>query len=86
VAGNTPLHIAATRNYKESVKWLLLRGADPTIKNKSGKTARDLAQQAASEDSIAVLNAWNVADAGTHSQRRPNTSASAAEVGAGKKP
>jgi ankyrin repeat protein len=65
VAGNTPLHVCATRNFKESVKWLLQRGADPLLKNKSGKTATDLADQANSEDAIEVLNKWNPADTST---------------------
>lgn len=62
VAGNTPLHICATRNFKESVKWLLQRGCDPLIKNKSGKTALDLAEQACSEDCITLLKKWDSKD------------------------
>jgi hypothetical protein len=42
VGGNTPLHVAATRNSKESAKWLLRRGADVTALNKNGKTPYDL--------------------------------------------
>ncbi|KAI8895150.1 hypothetical protein BC833DRAFT_510069, partial [Globomyces pollinis-pini] len=38
VGGNTPLHVAASRNSKESTKWLLMRGADTEKINKSGKT------------------------------------------------
>jgi ankyrin repeat protein len=59
VAGNTPLHISATRNFKESVKWLLQRGADPTSKNKSGKTALELAEQSNSDDTTSFLKSWN---------------------------
>ncbi|XP_033754838.1 serine/threonine-protein phosphatase 6 regulatory ankyrin repeat subunit B-like isoform X2 [Pecten maximus] len=42
--GNTPLH-CASRDYDEQlIKTLLDLGADPTIKNKDGKTPRDLAE------------------------------------------
>lgn len=48
VGGNTPLHVAASRNSKESTKWLLLRNADTEIVNKSGKKPFDVAIQASS--------------------------------------
>jgi len=43
LTGNTPLHIAATRNAKECVKWLLTRGADRSIKNGNGQTPDQVA-------------------------------------------
>jgi ankyrin repeat protein len=46
VAGNSPLHVAASRNCKESTKWLLTRGADKNKPNKAGKTAWDCGIQA----------------------------------------
>ena len=39
--GDTPLHIAARRDYCVVVKLLLNHGADPTIRNKKGRTPRD---------------------------------------------
>ena len=55
VGGNTALHIAAARNSKESAKWLLLRGTDPSIKNKSNKTAQEVAHTASSAEVEAVI-------------------------------
>ncbi|MBD3272845.1 hypothetical protein GF385_00650 [Candidatus Dependentiae bacterium] len=43
--GNTPLHLAAREANKAMVKILLEKGADPTIKNKKGKTPRKLAKK-----------------------------------------
>jgi ankyrin repeat protein len=45
VGGNTPLHVAASRNSKESAKWLLLRGSDTEKLNKSGKIPYEVALQ-----------------------------------------
>ena len=55
VGGNTPLHVAASRNSKEATKWLLNRGADVTKVNKSGKKPLDMAVQANCTEVIAVL-------------------------------
>jgi ankyrin repeat protein len=43
--GNTPLHIAAERNYPKIVELLLQNGANPCAKNKAGLTPLDLAKQ-----------------------------------------
>ena len=45
VGGNTPLHVAASRNSKESTKWLLTRGSNLEAPNKNGKTPLEVAQQ-----------------------------------------
>jgi ankyrin len=45
--GNTPLHEAARLNRGYFVQELIKLGADPGIKNRAGKTAMDLAEEAA---------------------------------------
>ncbi|KAL2916907.1 hypothetical protein HK105_203686 [Polyrhizophydium stewartii] len=55
VAGNTSLHVAATRNSKESTKWLLMRGADRERKNKSNKTPLEAAIQANCPDTAEII-------------------------------
>jgi hypothetical protein len=48
-AGNTPLHLVAIYNYSPSaVKVLMQYGANPDIKNRQGKTARELVEDEAS--------------------------------------
>ena len=54
--GNTPLHVAAWYNNQESVKDLLLNGADPKLKNNDNKTALDLAKEAGHNDIIKSLS------------------------------
>jgi hypothetical protein len=41
--GNTPLHLCGTFNAVLSSQWLLMRGADRTIRNKSGQSAEEAA-------------------------------------------
>ncbi|MCI4407481.1 MAG: ankyrin repeat domain-containing protein [Thermofilum sp.] len=43
--GSTPLHYAAYNGHTDFVKLLLENGADPSIKDNSGKTAADLARE-----------------------------------------
>ncbi len=40
---HTPLHVAAEFGHDDVVGWLLAHDADPTIKDKNGRTAYDLA-------------------------------------------
>lgn len=56
VGGNTPLHVSASRNSKESTKWLLLRGADQEKKNKSGKIPLEVALQSNSDHVVDLLS------------------------------
>ncbi|TXJ37405.1 ankyrin repeat domain-containing protein [Brachyspira pilosicoli] len=42
VNGDTPLHLAVKNNNSNTYRFLLLKGADYTIKNYDGKTASDL--------------------------------------------
>lgn len=55
IGGNTPLHVAASRNSKESTKCLLLRNADTNIVNKSGKKPYDVAMQATSNEVCDII-------------------------------
>lgn len=74
LAGNTPLQISSTRNSKECVKWLLLRGADPKQCNKSGKNSMDLAEQSGSDEVLEILTKWNPDDVGNLIRNRsPST-------------
>eukprot|EP01062_Namystynia_karyoxenos_P069742 TRINITY_DN65202_c0_g1_i1.p1 TRINITY_DN65202_c0_g1~~TRINITY_DN65202_c0_g1_i1.p1 ORF type:complete len:170 (+),score=46.24 TRINITY_DN65202_c0_g1_i1:90-599(+) len=41
---STALHVAALRGYEHMVELLLSHGADPTLANDGGKTARDLTE------------------------------------------
>jgi len=41
--GDTALHFAAAKNYCPSVRILLAKGADATIKNRDGKSPLDVA-------------------------------------------
>ena len=41
-AGNTPLHVAATKNAVPCAEKLLIRGCDRSIVNKSGKNAQQV--------------------------------------------
>ena len=42
--GNTALHVAASENHVETVRFLLEKGAKTDLKNRDGKTARELAE------------------------------------------
>jgi ankyrin repeat protein len=55
--GQTPLHIAAEKGGVSAVRSLLACGADPTIKDKSGRTAGDLAHGANKPETEKVLRA-----------------------------
>ncbi|KAJ3391021.1 SH3 and multiple ankyrin repeat domains protein 2 [Lobulomyces angularis] len=43
ISGNTPLHVAATRNARNCAKWLLIRGCNRELLNKSGQNASQAA-------------------------------------------
>lgn len=51
-AGATPLMMAARFNHRESAKLLLELGADPTLKNQVGMTAKDYAVGNADKDLV----------------------------------
>ena len=45
IYGNTPLHIATSLSHKQLVTWIVTRGPNILIKDKSGKTAEELANE-----------------------------------------
>lgn len=56
---STPLHFAAAQGHLQTVKLLLEKGADKTLKTKDGKTALDLAKQAQKTKGKEKENATN---------------------------
>lgn len=44
-SGMTPLHHAATMNRLEAARWLVNSGAKIDLPDKSGRTAKDIAEQ-----------------------------------------
>lgn len=64
-SGNTPLLAAATAGHLEIVKFLLLKGADPQLKDSNGLTALDRAQQAGANDVVKLLKSALAGNAGT---------------------
>ena len=55
--GNTPLHFAAQNDHMAVLKSLLIHRADPTIKNKAGKSPIDVARKAKQELAVVELEA-----------------------------
>jgi ankyrin repeat protein len=51
--GRTALMIAAERGHPAIVEYLLERGADPTLRDKQGKSVVDLAADPAVRDALA---------------------------------
>lgn len=54
-AGNTPLHTTGFTGDRASLELLLKRGADRSIKNKAGKTAKDIATERGHTDVARIL-------------------------------
>ena len=55
--GNTPLMVAAEKNDAQTITLLLKSGADALLKNKEGKTAKDIATLWKSSKAIEALKA-----------------------------
>ena len=53
--GNTALHYAAMKGNRELAVLLLARGADPSIKNRGGRTAFDEAEKAGNAEVAKIL-------------------------------
>ncbi|KAJ3121689.1 SH3 and multiple ankyrin repeat domains protein 2 [Physocladia obscura] len=60
VAGNTPLHLTATRNAVESAQRLLIRGADRDKTNKFGNTALQMAILSGSSEVAELLKSFSL--------------------------
>ncbi|KAI9352778.1 hypothetical protein BDR26DRAFT_1002907 [Obelidium mucronatum] len=58
VAGNTPLHLTATRNAVESARRLLIRGADREKTNKFGNTALQMAVLSGSNEVAELIKSF----------------------------
>ncbi|KAI8825808.1 uncharacterized protein EV422DRAFT_514223 [Fimicolochytrium jonesii] len=56
--GNTPLHVCATRDAKDCARWLLLRGCERELVNKSGQTAAQLAGLSGSSEIGDLIKKW----------------------------
>ncbi|UIP93005.1 ankyrin repeat domain-containing protein [Wolbachia endosymbiont of Anopheles demeilloni] len=57
--GNTPLHVAVSKNHQDIVELLLnVSGIDPNIKNNQGKTPLDIAKQSNKEKIIKTLEEY----------------------------
>jgi ankyrin repeat protein len=53
--GNTPLHWAVETHSTGNVRWILLNGGDPSLKNKAGLTAKEIATRYGYTDIVNVF-------------------------------
>ncbi len=60
--GNTPLHIATTRNLKKTIEFLLDQGADPAEENSKGDTAFKIAMDRGYNELNDLLSQYGEAD------------------------
>ena len=60
INGDTPLHLAVKNNNSNTYRFLLLKGADYTIKNYDGKTASDLLYGDSVENIIGSFEETNI--------------------------
>ena len=63
------MHYAAAYGYLATAKRLLEGGADPTLRNKDGKTALDVARRYNKSDIVALLSEPRYTPRGTQSDR-----------------
>ncbi len=64
IAGNTPLHVAAARSSKNSLKWLLIRGANVNALNKIGQTAQQAAAMSGNNEAVDMIRNFKSSDIG----------------------
>ena len=57
--GDTPLMDAAYLGKTEILRYLLESGADTSLKNKSGKTALDLAKAKGKPEAVTLLQSYS---------------------------
>jgi len=53
--GSTPLHLAVENHATGTVRWLLLNGGNPKLKNKAGLTAKDIADTYGHQDLLSAF-------------------------------
>jgi ankyrin repeat protein len=69
VLGNTPLHVACSRNAYDCVRWLLFRGARTDIKNQTSQTPLDVAEVSNNPKIVELLKNWKFMDVGKSNYR-----------------
>lgn len=72
IDGNTPLHLAVKNNNSNTYRFLLLKGADYTIKNYDGKTASDLLYGDSIENIIGNFGETNIYDTNSYNNNNNN--------------
>ncbi|MBW5400611.1 ankyrin repeat domain-containing protein [Brachyspira pilosicoli] len=72
VDGDTPLHLAVKNNNSNTYRFLLLKGADYTIKNYDGKTASDLLYGDSIENIMGNFGETNIYDTNSYNNNNNN--------------
>ena len=65
----TPLHYAAHDGAVEVVKVMMERGADPTIRDRKGKTPADLAKEAGRDEVVQILTSYTQSETSARKKR-----------------
>lgn len=73
VNGDTPLHLAVKNNNSNTYRFLLLKGADYTIKNYDGKTASDLLYGDSIENIMGSFSDTNIYSTNSYNNNNLNT-------------
>jgi ankyrin repeat protein len=71
--GMTALMLAAEHDHDWKVKLLLEAGADPTLRRRDGRTARDIAKAKAWKDIVKLLDDWTLKHKRVRPARQPAT-------------
>jgi ankyrin repeat protein len=58
--GQTALHLAAASGHEDAVRMLIEKGANPTVKDRSGRTPADLARVFGKAGMLALLYSLRV--------------------------
>lgn len=73
IDGDTPLHLAVKNNNSNTYRFLLLKGADYTIKNYDGKTASDLLYGDSIESIMGSFSDTNIYSTNSYNNNNLNT-------------
>lgn len=73
IDGDTPLHLAVKNNNSNTYRFLLLKGADYTIKNYDGKTASDLLYGDSIENIMGSFSDTNIYSTNSYNNNNLNT-------------